>query len=765
MNCQHCHSEIPDDAVFCLRCTLMQPNVIEPNDLHYAAFISYRHLPQDSEIAQQVQKAIETYRLPRDSRHKRPIAPDAATSPHGPTGALSTPTDSTVAAEESTLASAKTASRPLNPRRLGKCFRDEDELAASPSLPDSIQEALAKSQSLIIICSPQTQESAWVQREIETFASLHGRDRIICALAGGDSAASIPPLLKTRMMPDASGIMREMPAEPLAADLRPEVKTKRKIELLRIIAAVAGCNFDDLRRREQSRQRKRLSVCFLSAFALVGLLCALALQTCIAQSNAKEAESLALAAQSQEQLARGERMQAIETALSALPSSGSSADRPLVPAAQQALEDALTIYPDPYNKWRPLCTIDTANPIEQFVTSPAGTWVAARDETGTVSTFDGKTGRLLHTIDLRDFAPNPTNFSIDEWTIVGAGLDTFLVACRTDNGSIVSVNALEGTILWEEKGACAASIAVSEDGYYCAIFTITPDETILIGIVDVETGEAVGWGETGKLGYRRGKSFLPSCFSIESGIAALCADTSVLCFNLNNDDYAFASLGTNHVWSLLAGSGFLTAASIDLPENSGGLGLLYEFGACSLPIDSKEPLWHTSGTYDITSSGPPEDVVSYHGTPRAQCFAQTTDLAVVCTAGQSLYVLSCANGKELYHEEFSGSLVKVASYYRAGREPKDKDILAVVTSDGMLNMRAIGTSEASIDSWERQLPNRIDSAEFAMGAKGGIVAYAHASDQTTRILAYQYDNDSEDDERTLSLDELITRAHEALEDS
>ena len=81
MNCQHCHSEIPDDAAFCLHCNLAQRNNVEPEALHYAAFISYRHLPQDSEIAQQVQKAIETYRLPRTSRRKRLAAPDAATSP------------------------------------------------------------------------------------------------------------------------------------------------------------------------------------------------------------------------------------------------------------------------------------------------------------------------------------------------------------------------------------------------------------------------------------------------------------------------------------------------------------------------------------------------------------------------------------------------------------------------------------------------------------------------------------------------------------
>ena len=192
MNCQHCHSEIPDDATFCLRCNLVQPNAIEPEDPRYAGFISCRHLPQDSEIPQQVQKAIETYRLPRTSRRKRLAAPDTAASPHGPTDSSPTSSDSTAVAAGSTFASSKTANRPLNPRRLGKCFRDEDELAASPSLPESIQKALAQSRSLIIICSPQTLESTWVQREIETFVSLHGRDRVICVLADGDSATSIP---------------------------------------------------------------------------------------------------------------------------------------------------------------------------------------------------------------------------------------------------------------------------------------------------------------------------------------------------------------------------------------------------------------------------------------------------------------------------------------------------------------------------------------------------------------------------------------------
>ena len=73
------------------------------------------------------------------------------------------------------------------------------------------------------------------------FEQIHGRERIICVLAAGSPEESIPPILKTRMVPDANGVLREMPAEPLAADLRPEAKTKRKAELLRLL-----CQFEEI---------------------------------------------------------------------------------------------------------------------------------------------------------------------------------------------------------------------------------------------------------------------------------------------------------------------------------------------------------------------------------------------------------------------------------------------------------------------------------------------------------------------------------------
>ena len=50
---------------FSLIIPLMENAPTHTNSSSYAAFISYRHLPRDAEVACEVQRAIEEYRLPR----------------------------------------------------------------------------------------------------------------------------------------------------------------------------------------------------------------------------------------------------------------------------------------------------------------------------------------------------------------------------------------------------------------------------------------------------------------------------------------------------------------------------------------------------------------------------------------------------------------------------------------------------------------------------------------------------------------------------
>ena len=374
----------------------------------YAAFISYRHLPRDAEVACEVQRAIEEYRLPRH------------------------------------VAQAHQAFRPP---KLGKCFRDEDELAASHSLPDSIREALAASRALIVICSPETQESPWVRREIEMFEQLHGRERIICVLAAGSPEESIPPILKTRLIPDASGVLREMPAEPLAADLRPEAKAKRKAELLRIIAAVAGCSYDDLRQRERARKRKRIALASVAAALTIAAVGVFAFQFHQTSEAALIAESKSLAAQALDQYAQGETAQAIETALQALPSSESDTSRPLVPEAQAALEKILALNPDPEQPWTPFYLFETDGEIVDVTYSQEGTWAAVLDATGTVSLYNADNGTLTGTATPHVFELRDDTVPARDWFIKAISPSCLVMGNVTGPGGVVVIDPLTNEVL------------------------------------------------------------------------------------------------------------------------------------------------------------------------------------------------------------------------------------------------------------------------------------------------------------------------------
>ena len=93
-------------------------------DNRYIAFISYRHMKLDTAVAKRLHRLLEHYRVPLRFRKN---------------GA----------------------------KRLGKVFRDEDELPISSDLNADIYTALDRSDFLIVICTPETPKSMWARREIE----------------------------------------------------------------------------------------------------------------------------------------------------------------------------------------------------------------------------------------------------------------------------------------------------------------------------------------------------------------------------------------------------------------------------------------------------------------------------------------------------------------------------------------------------------------------------------------------------------------------
>ena len=203
----------------------------------YVAFISYSH--RDSVWAAWIQKAVERYSLP----------------------------------------SALAKSTGLD-RRLGKVFRDREELSTGQNLGDHLLEALDNSDNLIVICSPNAVSSQWVGKEIEYFKSIGRGDRIFALLVEGGAEALPEPLLT-----DIHG----NPLEPLAADPRDEGDGKR-LAKLKLISGLLGVNLDQLTRREQARQNQ-LRAIYTGIASTVVVMAALAFVSYREQQIARQQEA------------------------------------------------------------------------------------------------------------------------------------------------------------------------------------------------------------------------------------------------------------------------------------------------------------------------------------------------------------------------------------------------------------------------------------------------------------------------------------------
>ena len=163
------------------------------------------------------------------------------------------------------------------PKRLTPIFRDRHELAASGDLGEEIEEAIAGSRFLIVLCSPSAAQSHWINEEIICFKRLQSEERILAVVIEGEPFASdepgregeecFPPALRTHY--DGRGRPTGQRAEPLAADLRP-TGDGRRMGLLKVAAGMLGVGLDDLAQREAHRRQRRLYA--ITAASLVGML-------------------------------------------------------------------------------------------------------------------------------------------------------------------------------------------------------------------------------------------------------------------------------------------------------------------------------------------------------------------------------------------------------------------------------------------------------------------------------------------------------------
>ena len=204
------------------------------SDFRYKAFVSYSW--SDAAWGKWLLQSIETYRTPAA------LVGKAGT--HGPVAA-----------------------------RLHPLFKDREEEAAGASIGQAVETALAASEFLIVICSPRSARSQWVDREIAWFKTHRDPTKILALIIdgnpGGGEAECFPRALTHRVAADRT-ITDEPVDAPLAADARISGDGKRRAKL-KLAAAMLGVGLDELVNRDERRRtvRTRLVVGASLALALV----------------------------------------------------------------------------------------------------------------------------------------------------------------------------------------------------------------------------------------------------------------------------------------------------------------------------------------------------------------------------------------------------------------------------------------------------------------------------------------------------------------
>lgn len=150
-------------------------------------------------------------------------------------------------------------------RGIGRVFRDRDEASAAGDLADEIQRALFASEHLIVVASPNSARSRYVEAEIQAFAA-HNATRevpgsILVLIAEGEP--NISPLEGEMAIAECfpralRGGLRKpggAPVEPLAADARHTGDGKTRA-LAKLVAGLLGVSYARLVRRDLQRRRR-----------------------------------------------------------------------------------------------------------------------------------------------------------------------------------------------------------------------------------------------------------------------------------------------------------------------------------------------------------------------------------------------------------------------------------------------------------------------------------------------------------------------------
>lgn len=457
----------------------------------FSAFISYRHGDIDSRAAQELQKQLEHFRAPKGiSAERKPFK---------------------------------------------RCYLDDGELSGGYDYAKQLREALKNSEWLIVVCSPGTKDSRWVNEEIDIFLEYHDRSRVLALLTGGEPEQSFPP----RLLEETPAGDLLIAADCRGDDLRQVLKNIRGDAFLRLAAPMLSTTFDGLKQRNRIYRLRRVAAAGAAVAVLAvafGVYSADKAATIASQAARIEAEyknalineSRFLTEQAKNYLAEEDTIGAIEMALRALPSE--TQDRPVLADAKYVLGSALDVYVMPGHEepYRATKSFASDTVCKMFCDTEGECIFTLEDEYKRVCVRDGN----FDLIDAVRFDEEiSSQFFSPELLIPGK--------------SSLLISTYSGVFCWNyETGELstltdehASGIMLSADGSFAAIitseYTDAFETNYYVTLIDTETDALLGKHE------------------LNAAIKALCdADISLDYFNYDLDLLAIAPDGGGLIFAV-----------------------------------------------------------------------------------------------------------------------------------------------------------------------------------------------------------------------
>lgn len=425
----------------------------------YAAFISYRHLSPDMEIAEALHKMLE-HNLVRPDRH--------------------------------------------SPRNIRPVFLDKGELPILEDLDSGIIEALENSECLFVICSPNLPLSKYCMREISHFIKINGGStrRIYTLLVDGEPAQAFPEILRSeiRHVRGEDGVDREerIDVEPLFADVRApslkeSLKKLRKTEFLRLAAAYYGCTYDQLYKRHK---RWILKMAGLAAAGVLAISGVFSIYAHVRNMQYNASRAAAYASYAEERIEAGDELLALTLCEEGYPSAVSSGSEHLFTAMRSAIvQNDHRQHGLPFGQAAVTPYMGESNPVFYLSEDSSMTVIMA----GNICQIsDAKTGEIYHQLPQDSLAVEMDG--IDRYVTVSAVMDENGIYHDTMSLYSLDGNQLLGSFAFRETSSAHpnyklltaietnAVLILTDSGEYVAYMTregeqLTKDEAAELMIV------------------------------------------------------------------------------------------------------------------------------------------------------------------------------------------------------------------------------------------------------------------------------------------